>query len=364
MDDSQFFYRVGSYRTFNKIRALEHANGDPSKVQWYCMDDIWQAAQCSIEPQHSWQELLKANCQRLRDSYSYLALWYSGGYDSHTALMSFLRAGIPLDELYIQDKRHLLDDQEYQVGIETANWVKTHHWPNLKINVVKIDINENVNFYLREGDQWIYGEDTRGHFAKWSPYLRKHATYHLTYTLRNSGYTQIVGMEKPRITLHENKWYMYFPDTIAQDVVNSDHENFYLTAHMPEIHIKQTWMMIRWMESLNNIDEDLVHRVQMKDLNDPIFHGLYRDWNLAIGREIRSAEEDYIHWQAKLGGLGLYAENLRSKRLFEHVRHSNPVATDIYLRGCKYLKRIKGDHAPICGQKWFIKDFEPRNLCT
>jgi hypothetical protein len=325
------------------------------------MDDVWDAAQCSVEPQQSWQELLQQNCQRLRDRYDHLALWYSGGYDSHTALMAFLRAKIPLDELYIQDKRHLLDDLEYNVGVETANWLKTHHWPNLKINIVKIDITENINFYLREGLHWIYGEDTRGHFAKWSPYLRAHATYHLIYNKRTSGFGQIVGMEKPKVMLRENKWYMYFPDTMAQDVVDPNHENFYLPMDIPEIHIKQTWMMIRWLESLNNINEDLVHRIQMKDLNDPIFQSLYRDWNLAIGREIRSAHEDHIHWGAKLGGLGLYEENLRSRRLFEHVTQTNPTAANIYLEGCRYLRKIKGDHLPICSKNWYIKDFEHRS---
>ena len=94
------YWQVGNYKTISKIAAIEHAKGDISKVKYYWMDDVWDRVGTQ-EPSASWNELLRIRCQQLRDRYNHLALMYSGGWDSHTALMAFVDNNIKLDEIIV-----------------------------------------------------------------------------------------------------------------------------------------------------------------------------------------------------------------------------------------------------------------------
>jgi len=358
----RFYYQVDGQKTGSKIRALELACGNLSRIHWYFMDHAWDSVDWEVEPNRSWSQLLTERCHQLRQKYQHLALWYSGGYDSHTILTAFLYAGICLDELIIQDRRHLVEDNEFQTAVSTAHWIKTNHWPNLKINPVAIDVGANLDFYQIYGDQWIYDPDSRAQFAKWNPYLRSIGTYHLKDVPDVSGRGEIAGFDKPKVMLSDGKWYMFCPDSISHDLVGSRTENFYWDESMPEIHVKQCRMVIRWFESLPDLSEDLVHVIQGRDITDARYALYFPLWNKAIGRaEIVNKLAASMHGQQKHTNLGRYQNNARSHRLWTHAQASQHASVKIYLDGVTEIERIQamyGSNTNVMSRRWYIKDLE------
>ena len=94
------FYRYAGKEWLNPHDALEDATarGDRSPDIQFVMpaaDRIdWTA-----EPAEALADLYRQRAQQLRDAYDYLILMYSGGSDSHQAMMAFVNAGIHLDEV-------------------------------------------------------------------------------------------------------------------------------------------------------------------------------------------------------------------------------------------------------------------------
>jgi hypothetical protein len=88
----------------------------------------------------------------------------------------------------------------------------------------------------------------------------------------------IYGKEKPMVALRDGQWYMQAYDRIIEDNIGGVSVNFYLCADMPELYVKQCHMVIDWMETLPDINQDIVHSIQCNR------EEWYMAWNLACGR--------------------------------------------------------------------------------
>ena len=117
------YYQVGNFKTLSKVLALEKANGNSTRVQFRWMDDTWDCMNMTQEPKATWDDLLRTRAQQLRDRYSHVALFYSGGWDSHTALMAFVKNNIPLDEILVYDKTSHVEDVELADSCASAQCI-------------------------------------------------------------------------------------------------------------------------------------------------------------------------------------------------------------------------------------------------
>jgi hypothetical protein len=101
-NDKFGFYEVGTYKTYSKLDAIETSRRLNIPVKWNFNEPIFSSYDWSIDPQQSLKEMYKARAQQLRDEYDHIALFFSGGADSTTALQAFVQNGIKLDEVVIQ----------------------------------------------------------------------------------------------------------------------------------------------------------------------------------------------------------------------------------------------------------------------
>jgi hypothetical protein len=283
-DDS--YYLVNNTIEYSKLRAIELANGDLNKIQFSWMENTWANIDWTIDPKESWSELLRTRCQQIRDKYTYLALWYSSGYDSHTILRAFVDNDILLDELLIYDRRDFFDDPEVAVAITHANYIKNTYYPNLKINVVRSNASSIENFYNKFGEDWVYHP---GYSLKISKTSRVFATTvmddFLSASYKKGIRGDIMGIDKAKVLLSNGKWYAFCSDSSAYDFMGTNQENFYYSNDLPQLHIKQCHMVIDWFESLPELTRNLVHNIQGKDRKLGGIHTKhYEDWNLAMGR--------------------------------------------------------------------------------
>ena len=357
-NDESYYLVNGNTVEYSKIRAIELANGDFNKIQFSWMAKTWDNIDWTAEPTESWSELMRIRCQQIRDKYTYLALWYSSGYDSHTILRAFVDNKILLDELLIYDRRDFFDDPEVEVAIVHANYIKNTYYPNLKINVVRVESTAIKNFYSKFGTDWIYHPSCSLKISKTS---RIFATTVMDDFLKAS-YKKgirgdIMGIDKAKVLLRDGKWYAFCPDNSGVDFIGADQENFYYSSDLPQLHIKQCHMVIRWFESLKILTSGLVHDIQgrNKTLNGA-HNKFYEDWNLAMGR----CKLHHSHITSIDGTHKLFSSNDEKSpdtlTYYNHIKDSENKIFKIYTNGLNIMR----SHGALISQtvmsnQYFIK---------
>jgi hypothetical protein len=218
---------------------------------------------------------------KLRSEYRWLALWYTGGTDSQTILELFAKYNIPLDEIVFYNRTYNPYPQwEHEVDQIRAG----HKWyqrinPNVKITELDVSYKNALDFYNKYGEEWIYHPLAKG-FERYSKSIRAHICERNGRELDVRGVINITGMEKPRLTFYDNKWYTCFFDVQEVDEVNAPgFYNFFWDDL--DIYSKQCHMLIDWYESRSDFTEDFLHRMQNIECGD-----LYTEYCRAVGRVI------------------------------------------------------------------------------
>lgn len=356
------YYMVGNQRTVSKIEALHLAHGDADKVRFYAMDQVfdhysWQ------RPLRSWAELLKERCLQLRDKYDYLCLWFSGGWDSTTVLDAFATNNIRLDEVCIY-QREFINDSEPRSALLYAESLKKTCMPNLKINVIDITHRHHDQIYNKFGRDWILTPGCNLMFPKlhrWS--LHYELDEVLCHKQKQHNRGDIEAHDKPRITLDQNTWYAFFPDTSLIHYMGTDIEMFYMTPDLPDLHIAQTHMSIDFFEQL--LCNDLIasptdiHRIQSHQRHD-----FNRYWNEAIGRTCVDNESAISGWLKSTTGQTPMSEE--SHQLLCHAASTNSKSYRIYQQGLIDIRDQIGIDVTVqtlptvLSKKWYVREAAAR----
>jgi hypothetical protein len=357
------YYIVDGQKTYSKTHAMELGNGDISKVKFKWMEDTWENSIWHIEPQQTWQELVKIRCEQIRERYPYVSLWYSGGYDSHTILKTFVDNNILLDEIVIIDRNTLYSDPEYKFAIHHANIIKKNYFPNIKINVIPVTHTNILNFYRNMGDEWIYHIGSTLRFTKTTKfYLTNYHESIIQNLHRYDTRADIMGHEKAKVYLNDNKWYCFFVDENLSDTVGSKQESFYMSEDFPQLFIKQAWNVCKWFESLPEFSPELVHLVQGKDMskNGP-YTKYYSAWNMAMGRyPLNNSDISSITGSQKF----LHTNNSDSPdglKLLNYAKVNEPKIYQTYINGLENIKKLNngvGLNPSMISKAYYIKDFQ------
>jgi len=363
--NDNIYYLVDGKRIHSKIAAIHAAKGDMNKISFHWMEDVWNNVDWSREPKEDWHELLRLRCQQLRDSYKYLALWYSSGYDSHTILRSFVDNNILLDELLIYDRGDFFNDPETKFALEHAKYVKDTYYPNLKINHIKINYKSLSKFYKDLGEDWIFHPGCSLKPGKTSRYFSTNITEDfLSHTTKISDRGDIMGVDKPKLILRDGKWYTFCPDGSCADFIGSKHESFYITESLPQLHIKQVYKAINWFESLPEFTEDILHDVQGRSrVVDGPHKEYFAAWNQAIGRyPMFYSHGTSINGNIKTFHLTNSEYSPDSTSFYEHIKNSDKQVFKIYTDGLvqarKYDSGISGSLADrtLLSNQYYIKN--------
>lgn len=376
--DQYIYYQVGDYQTTNKLRAVEAANGDMSRVHFYFADDAHSLHDWTVEPTQHINELIDQRVRELRDQYSYLSLWYSAGYDSQSILDSFIRTGVRLDEILIYSRPYILGEHNFEhvAALKQAQWIKTHVQPWINIRLIAYDQDTTFNFYKDHGSDWIY--QGPGHFQVFTKTSR-HNTGLYNRGLQGldqiTGRCDITGAEKPRVNLVDGKWYAQMPDNALFYHMGCPRELFYINPEATTLYIKQVWLAITWFESNPGCDHNFVHEVQGRksQLTTEMQGQLYAAWNKGIGRS------DVFDWVSATGYNKLYnSGNITNGTISSLINPDSEILKDLaektnssvyksWKNGLEYLSRnYSGVWTPTAGfdvcmsSAIYIKDFEPK----
>jgi hypothetical protein len=357
------YYQVNDFKTISKIAALEKAGGDVNKIKFYCMDDSWKNYDLSKEPTASWDDLLRIRAWQIRNRYKHVALMYSGGWDSHTMLMTFVKNKIPFEEILIWNRTSYMPDHELQDSYETAKQIIKDYSLNCKIGTFEIPWGHHAEIYKRFGENYIYLPGCPVAFNQTGSVVRHDLLDSFTEIKNKHAPGSAVFLEahdKPRVNLYQGKWYYFYPDASLYIYFGKGAaEMFYISPDCLDLQLKQAYMSIRYFENLiseNNYGPEIVHEIQ--SFKHP---KLYAEWNQHIGRV---CQNNY----SSIYGLGKHGF-ISSKRL-ENVKIENFTKDyvdnihRIYTGGLNKIKELTNFHPEVEGvpvissKQHYVRDFQ------
>jgi hypothetical protein len=327
------YYTVGTEVFYSKPQAYIRATELGITPKWHFNTIDLAKFNWTVEPEVSIRELYRIRAAQLREKYDWIRIEASGGGDSTTAIFAFLLNGIHLDEVVFrypaQVDKDVTDDpwntnaentlSERRFAAEPLlNWIKVNY-PKTLVTVQ--DYSENLlrDDYMAD-ESWVY--TTRdwfqpGHGIKHTNFGTKE---HQALADSGKNICALYGIDKPKVCIIENKWYVYYsdlqanhPNPVVGDNTNITTELFYWTPDLPEIVCKQAHMIKLWFDMAQN--GHVRHLVQTPNGNTN-----QRTTYEYIAKSIIYPDYDLETWQTSKPTTSFYNE-------MDHWFHTNLVDT-------------------------------------
>jgi len=272
MKSDSGYYIVNNKKYRNKIKAITDANSSNSQLQWYFNDEILNQQKWTEEPDISLQTLYFIRAQQIRQSYDYVILFLSGGADSTNMLNAFLNQNLLPDEIIVSaplkgttnlkidkfnhDANNIISETFLaQKPLFNEIQQKYGHKIRCTVNDYFEDmINISENWLYEQSNHWIHPSGgTRWPLDKFS-HIRLRAE-------SGQRIAVVLGLDKPIIcradsgnlyTVLTDAAVMVVPDRFIKDCTNVETVLFYYTADLPEIMIKQSHVVCKWLYQKNN----------------------------------------------------------------------------------------------------------------
>jgi len=238
-----FFY-INHNKFFSPFSAFAWAaaNTPDMRPTFNCFDEEFSKFDWTKEPEASWESLLEARALQLREKYDYIVFFLSGGTDSRTMFRIFKKLNIHIDE--IVTTYHKLRNQGYSE--KALQWVKDSMY----------DPTTRLTFMCRDKVPEDYPTIASDHMVDSDAYYRELPIVGSVDTakiirdtprFKNAKSCILLGLEKPLVQFKNGRWSTTHMNKVFSPWMKFDeHEMFYITPDMPELHIKQTHMLKRY----------------------------------------------------------------------------------------------------------------------
>lgn len=230
---------------------------------WYENQFIGKIA----EPADTFEELKRQRAQEIRDQYSYVRLWYSGGSDSQTALNAFVKNNIHIDEIVI----HILPDHATNDPMQSGSrealisalpYIEKikNLIPNTKITKIMPDKSD----YSR----YLSGPDALGELPFLHTMDRGAFLFHMSSpqcvwekilnTTEVENYCDVYGGTKPMVCIKNGKYYFYMIDSGLTDYFLSTRaEDFFISKTNPKLFLKTVYMLANFLKRLGKNEKEI-----------------------------------------------------------------------------------------------------------
>ena len=260
------FYLVDGRKTYSKLEAIEWANYDFSKIQWNFNQDIFSSYDWKTEPTQDLNYFYDKRAKELREKYDYIVLWYSGGYDSHNILKTFIDNDLHLDEIVtIFPRKDIASEERYEYENYTSKKLEKYKniIPNTKITPVEYAdlFFDTIKNDLSEEDV-LYGINSKlSIFTLIRSRIKKEL--YQKYVESGKKICFLFGIDKPTIQFKHGKYYASFSDQIIatymsakdqfESVYDVNYEFFYWDADCVPMIIKQSHILKHQYQSIINL---------------------------------------------------------------------------------------------------------------
>ena len=97
--EEPFYYSSDKKFFTSKRQAVQYKKNTGKNIYFYYYDHVFSNIDWTTEPSGTLADAYKDQCQRIRDSYEYVILFYSGGADSTNILETFYYNNIKIDKI-------------------------------------------------------------------------------------------------------------------------------------------------------------------------------------------------------------------------------------------------------------------------
>ena len=324
----------------SKIKAIEYGNKINQDAKLYYFDETYNKVSWSLEPTQSLQQLYTQQAQRIRDTYDYVILCYSGGYDSTNILETFYYNNIALDKIIVVGAM----SQDSFSGVDENHNGELYHnvFPYIDElglqNITEVIdytkyFNDVNNFSITQyANEWIDYTGTWHSPHNW--FWRDIEKYVIPKAYSDKKVAIIFGKDKPRLFRENDKiGFRFFDGPITSygnslDNGNSKRINFYWDPSMPEILVKQLHILARIARSSKilpeSIDHDIVNNV-VYDLKKKL---LFKSGKSATG--LLSLRDMYLINKTNSDVFRFYASGISNMKKHINVKDIRPIYSRFY----------------------------------
>lgn len=266
------YYYCNGISFSSKVNALLYSKTVNQPVEWDFNNKEFYAYDWFIEPEESLDELYNKRARELREKYDYLILSFSGGSDTNNILEAFIRQNLHIDEIVTNHltsatkKTTILDTNvknswnfaaEHQLqAVPRLQYIKDK-LPKTKITV--LDVSDIVLNSMSDFDDvdWVLGRNDHLSIGQLFRYNYHHFSEMRKQFDKNLKIAIIVGLDKPKTKIVNNKFYIFFSDTTANittindfndEYTNIKTELFYWSPSCLPMLCKQGHVIKRWLE--------------------------------------------------------------------------------------------------------------------
>lgn len=262
------YYSCNGIEFESKIHAAIYAQKNKQSIKWHFNEEYFKKFPWHIEPELSLRELYNLRAKQIREEYDYVVLCYSGGSDSHNILESFIRQDLHIDEIISNWPLNITESilgnninhnvsAEFKLNAaDKLNYIK-NKCPNTKIRM--LDTSDKIldNYYLFNDESWVLNRKERV-----NPISSIQFNYGQFKEIReqfdkDKKIAMVVGVDKPKLRIIDNKMYIYFVDKVANMIPVTDYLKeypnafpifFYWDPDSSLILSKQAHTVIRWLK--------------------------------------------------------------------------------------------------------------------
>jgi hypothetical protein len=298
------FYTVGlNFKTYSKLLAIEEMQRTGQHLEWHFNEHVFKSYNWKTEPTETLQELYRQRAQRIRDSYDYVVLWYSGGADSRCMLDAFISNDIKIDEIanFVsyeadRDRHSVLNEEIFYNALPHIDQI-LERYPDIKHRVV--DISPIISdIYLRPDVKFEYIYNIKGIMSANSlarSYIREYVNEYKDIIDSGKRMCFLWGAEKPRLLKIDGAWNTCFIDVFSEtnlrlqsmDKLGYFDEWFFWAPDAAPIVAKQSHTLMKAMRAADVVPEMLSNQSGAhlpradngRYLKNDIYHSLiYPGW--------------------------------------------------------------------------------------
>jgi hypothetical protein len=235
----KFHYSVGNEIFFNKLQAIQKniETSDPIYLV-----DPYEDSDFTVVPEQPLDDLIAAHFRELRETYTKIKFYYSGGSDSHLLLNSIVKNNIHVDEIICLRSGIPPADFEIDKFARPALSKFASQLKGTKI-IIKTPTMQDYFDYYKDG---ITDEKIKSGMAGTHNYFRLIWHKDIYVKEHNSGTLHIRGQDKPKIIKHGSDYYAYHLDADLE--IHANNYQFY--SANTDIQIKQCNMYLKKIEEL------------------------------------------------------------------------------------------------------------------
>jgi len=195
------------------------------------------------EPDSTWDQLLDMRAQQIAARNRPIVLYFSGGTDSYTIYKVFERNNIHIDVAYIVSWPTETREQALPIELMMKHWYDPH---------TKMIVRDSWDLIKNQSyldPNWIWEKGYRYQFAYMGP--DEKGNMEIAQMLNTDDFVSILGFEKPRLHFDSTGVYSYQDDeNFVRCMGDSRMDCFYVSPDLPELHIKQSYMLMNYIKSL------------------------------------------------------------------------------------------------------------------